>query len=71
MIKWPPTLCWTSPFTKNGNRHYQVKAYGGKLDERWVELFAIRNKKVLIKVSWNELKSNWKSGWIILPKSKE
>ena len=23
------TLCWTAPKTVNGNRHFQVKAYGG------------------------------------------
>jgi len=29
-MKWPPTMCWTAPKTMNGNRHFQVKAYGGK-----------------------------------------
>ena len=34
-MKWPPTLCWTAPKTINGNRHFQVKAYGGKNEDRW------------------------------------
>ena len=67
-MKWPPTLCWTAPLTKNGNRHFQVKNYGGKKDNRWVELFAIRDKYQLTRISWKDLKSNWKSGWEILPK---
>ena len=67
-MKWPPTLCWTAPSTKNGNRHFQVKSFGGKNDNRWVELFATRDKDLLIKISWKELKSKWKSGWLMLPK---
>ncbi len=66
-MKWPPTLCWTSPSTINGNRHFQVKSYGGKKDKRWVQLFATRDKSVLIKISWIDLKLNWKSSWLILP----
>ena len=38
-MKWPPTLCWTAPKTINGNRHFQVKAYGGKNEDRWVDIF--------------------------------
>ena len=67
-MKWPPTLCWTAPFTKNGNRHFQVKNYGGKKDNRWVELFPTRDKYQLTRISWKDLQSNWKSGWEILPK---
>ena len=37
-MKWPPTLCWTAPKTINGNRHFQVKAYGGKNEDRWVDI---------------------------------
>jgi len=44
-MKWPPTNCWTAPKTINGNRHYQVKSYGGKYDKRWVDLFPAKNKK--------------------------
>ena len=67
-MKWPPTLCWTSPTTKNGNRHFQVKSYGGKKDKRWVQLFPLKDKNSLVKISWDDLKTNWKSGWKILPK---
>ena len=67
-MKWPPTLCWTSPETTNGHRHYQVKSYGGKKEQRWVELFATKDKNYLVKVSWQELQLKWKSGWLILPK---
>jgi len=70
-MKWPPSICWTSPSTVNGNRHFQVKSYGGKKGKRWVELFATRDRKYLIKISWLELRSTWKSGWLILPKDKE
>ena len=38
-MKWPPTLCWTAPKTINGNRHFQVKAYGGKNDELTAQSF--------------------------------
>ena len=44
-MKWPPTLCWTAPKTINGNRHFQVKAYGGKNEDRWVDIFPTKNKK--------------------------
>ena len=67
-MKWPPTNCWTSPMTINGNRHFQVKAYGGKSDTRWVELFPIKDKKNILKISWESLKLNWTSGWSRLPK---
>ena len=67
-MKWPPTKCWTAPITTDGNRHYQVKAYGGKSDKRWVDLFPTKNKKEIIRISWKNLKSNWNSGWLRLPK---
>jgi len=43
-MKWPPTLCWTAPKTINGNRHYQVKSYGGKNEDRCVDIFPTKNK---------------------------
>ena len=46
-MKWPPTLCWTSPKTINGNRHFQVKAFGGKNEDRWVDIFPTKNKKAV------------------------
>ena len=70
-MKWPPTLCWTAPCTKNGNRHFQVKSFGGKKDYRWVELFATKDEDLLIKISWKDLKLKWKSGWQMLPKENQ
>ena len=67
-MKWPPTNCWTAPKTIEGNRHFQVKAFGGKNLNRWVDLFPIKNKHSLIRISWESLKSKWTSGWLRLPK---
>ena len=38
-MKWPPTLCWTAPKTINGDRHFLVKAYGGKNDKLTAQSF--------------------------------
>ena len=67
-MKWPPSKCWTSPVTKNGNRHFQVKSYGGNGEKRWVELFPTKNKKNLFRISFKKLSSEWISNWISLPK---
>ena len=58
-MKWPPTNCWTAPKTINGNRHFQVIAYGGK------------NKKDIKRISWAKLKSEWTTGWLRLPKDRD
>ena len=71
LMKWPPTLCWTAPKTINGNRHFQVKAYGGKNDDRWVDIFPAKNKKDIKRILWAKLKSEWKTGWVRLPKDKD
>ena len=70
-MRWPPTLCWTSPKTINGNRHFQVKAYGGKNKDRWVDIFPTKNKKDIKRISWAKLKSEWTTGWLRLPKDKD
>ena len=70
-MKWPPTLCWTSPKTINGNRHFQVKSYGGKNEDRWVDIFPTKNKKDIKRISWAKLKSEWTTGWLRLPKDKD
>ena len=70
-MKWPPSNCWTSPENRNGNRHFQVKNYGGKGDKRWVELFPTRDKKSIFRITFKELYSEWKSSWIKLPKEIE
>ena len=67
-MKWPPSNCWTAPITKNGHRHFYVKSYGGKNKNRWVDIFPTKNKKEIIRVSYEELKSNWISGWQRFPK---
>ena len=71
LMKWPPTLCWTAPKTINGNRHFQVKAYGGKNEYRWVDIFPTKNKKDIKRISWEKLKSEWTTGWLSLPKDKD
>ena len=35
-MRWPPNAAWTSAVKKEGYRHFEVKGYGGKKDERWV-----------------------------------
>tara|TARA_B100000902_G_C26815219_1_gene671185 strand:- start:104 stop:310 length:207 start_codon:yes stop_codon:yes gene_type:complete len=67
-MKWPPTSCWTAPKTINGNRHFQVKGYGGKNNNRWVDIFPAKNKKEIKRIAWDILKSEWTSGWLRLPK---
>ena len=67
-MKWPPTIFWTAPKTINGNRHFQVKTYGGRRDKRWVDIFPTKNKKQIKRISWKELKSEWHIGLIRLPK---
>ena len=70
LMKWPPALCWTAPKTINGNRHFQVKAYGGKNKDRWVDIFPTKNKKDIKRIKWIKLKSEWTTGWLRLPKDK-
>ena len=45
----------------------------GRKDKRWVELFPVNNKEILIRVPWSELKtySKWTSGWLQLPKDED
>ena len=71
-MRWPPNKAWTSAVKREGYRHFEVKSFGGKKDERWVELYPVNNKDILIKVDWSELKtySKWTSGWLQLPKDE-
>tara|TARA_Y100001968_G_C19367523_1_gene723345 strand:- start:794 stop:1012 length:219 start_codon:yes stop_codon:yes gene_type:complete len=71
-MRWPPNQAWTSSTARNGFRHFELLSFGGKGDERWVELVAVMDKDVRIKVSWNEMKifSKWTSGWLQLPKEE-
>ena len=70
-MKWPPTLCWTSPKTINGNRHFQVKAYGGKNEDRGGDIFPTKNKQDIKTISRAKLKSELTTGWLRLPKDKD
>ena len=56
-MRWPPNAAWTSAVKREGYRHFEVKSYGGKKDERWVELFPVNNNEILIRVPWSELKT--------------
>ena len=71
-MRWPPNKAWTSATKRKGYRHFEVGSYGGKGEERWVELLSINNSEIKIKVSWNELKTyaKWTSGWLQLPKEE-
>ncbi|WP_320664595.1 TIGR02450 family Trp-rich protein [Prochlorococcus sp. MIT 1223] len=72
-MRWPPNKAWTSSEPREGFRHFEVDSYGGKGDERWVELIAILDESIRFKVSWTELKTfaKWTSGWLQLPKQDE
>ena len=67
-MKWPPTTCWTAPKAIKGNRHFQIRSYGGKGENRWVDIFPTKNKKDITRLAWATLKSEWDSGWLRLPK---
>ena len=69
-MRWPPNKAWTSSSKREGYRHFEVKEYGGKGEDRWVKLFPVNNPDIQIEVPWTELKtfSKWTSGWLQLPK---
>ena len=72
-MRWPPNKAWTSTIKRKGYRHFEIKQFGGDGSERWVELFPVNNKDILIRISWDELKtrSKWTSGWLQLPKDED
>ena len=72
-MRWPPNKAWTSTQRREGYRHFELKQFGGKGTERWVELFAVNRKELLIRVSLDELKNHfkWTSGWLQLPKDED
>ena len=55
---------WTSTNKINGWRHYQVKNVFKK--KHSVELFAVCDKKITIKININDLKdeNKWLEGWM-------
>ena len=72
-MRWPPNQAWTSAKSRKGYRHFEVKQYGGKGEERWVELFPVLEKQTRLRVSWSELKtiSKWTCGWLQLPEGED
>ena len=71
-MRWPPNQAWTSAKKREGYRHFEVKQYGGKGKDRWVELFPVLDKKIRLRVPWSELKvqTEWTSGWLQLPEGE-
>lgn len=67
-MRWPPNKAWTSTSPIGGYRHFEVTEYGGKGDDRWVILKAIRDDEVKFKLDWSELKTyaKWTMGWVQL-----
>tara|TARA_B100001996_G_C18626089_1_gene579820 strand:+ start:1059 stop:1286 length:228 start_codon:yes stop_codon:yes gene_type:complete len=72
-MRWPPNQAWTSVEKREGYRHFEVKKYGGKGKDRWVELFPVLNKTIKIKIPLSELKSHteWTSGWLQIPEEEK
>ena len=71
-MRWPPNKAWTSASKIRGYRHFEVKCYGGKGEDRWVELVSVNDQAIQIRVDWSELKiyAKWTSGWLQLPKEE-
>ncbi|MGB1622846.1 MAG: TIGR02450 family Trp-rich protein [Synechococcus sp.] len=62
---WIPAKAWTSEQPVNGYRHFERVMTGGRGPKRWVELAAVLDSTVRLRVLWSELKdrSHWLSGW--------
>ena len=67
-MRWPPNQAWTSTRKRIGYRHFAVRQFGGKGEERWVELVPVLKKDLCFRVPWSELKTytEWTSGWLQL-----
>ena len=72
-MRLPPNPTWTSVRKRMGYRHFQVKCYGGKGTERWVELYPLIRKEILVRVLVSELNdhSEWTSGWLQLKEGED
>ena len=72
-MRWPPNQAWTSAKKRQGYRHFEVKQYGGKGGDRWIELSPVLKKQTRLRVSWSELKTHteWTSGWLQLPEDED
>ena len=62
---WRPAKAWTSQQPVGGYRHFELILQGGRGDQRWVELAALLDPSLRMRVSWLELKdrNRWSSGW--------
>ena len=71
-MRWPPNKAWTSAREREGYRHFEVKQFGGKRAERWVELSPVLENAVSIRVPISELDAHteWESGWLQLPEDE-
>ena len=69
-MSWPPVKSWTSTSKINGFKHFVAINYGGKGNQRWVNLVSVLDGRTIIKVLWHEIKdsSRWISGWEQLPR---
>ena len=72
-MRWPPNKAWTSIKPFKGYRHFVAINYGGKGDDRWINLVSVLDGEARLKVLWKELKdsSQWMSGWHQLPREEE
>ena len=64
-MEWPPSKSWTSSAFRNGYRHFVAINYGGKDDQRWVNLVSVLDGTSRLHLSWDELQdtSLWTVGW--------
>ena len=68
-MSWTVAKCWTSVLPQEGYRHFRLILQGGKGHSRWVELEAVLDSNVRLRINWNELLNQeiWTSGWQQLP----
>ena len=64
-MSWKVNHVWTSVYPKQGYRHFRLVLQGGKDQVRWVELEAVLDSNIRLRIDWNELKNRefWTSGW--------
>lgn len=72
-MSWTVAKAWTSVVPNRGYRHFRLILQGGKGPSRWVELEAVLESGVRLRVEWSELKNKelWTSGWQQLPPDEE
>ncbi len=67
-MKWPPPKSWTSTSSREGFRHFVAINYGEEQYQRWVNLVAVLDGTVCLRLSWDELQDSslWNVGWEVL-----